>query len=150
MKNTWLATSLGCALIAMASHAGLIGFTYPRIIDTEPLLAPAVVVKVENTVVTLEDGTRIEIQGLTSEEIKEVLRESHQRLDIKTSANLEERLIYANRNGWVCGTPWATPLTLPLVPQTVYKNRREFVAFGIYVADQDEHKETEQAHTPDS
>ena len=38
--------------------------------------------------------------------------------------------ISARQDGWVCGTPWAQPIVIPIFPVVVYRNRRELVALG--------------------
>jgi hypothetical protein len=134
MKTEMLVITLGGAVVATAIHAGLIGFTYPRIVENEPLHTPVRVLKIENTVMTLEDGRKLEVQSLGSRELEAILKESHGTIDIETNPKISGVVIYANRDGWVCGTPWARPLTLRLIPETVYKNRREFVDFGAYLA----------------
>jgi len=38
--------------------------------------------------------------------------------------------VYGRQNGWICGTPWVQPIRIPIIRDTVYKNRRELIAIG--------------------
>jgi len=133
MKST-VYILLGIALLAVVIWLGermrIIGFHYPQVIETQPLNNPVTVVSLKGNVVTLQDGRTIALHDFESDDFAAVLKESNNRLDLETQSGGTEIDIYANRDGWICGTPWVCMIEIPIIPDPVYRNRRQFVGFG--------------------
>jgi len=108
--------------------AKLIGFTYPNVIENQPFVNSLKITKIEGDVTTLSNGCRIKtIQRYDNN------KKSH--VQVGDSVYLdhigdEEYMVKALVDGWVCGTPWARCVTVPLIKQDVYKNRIEVVLLG--------------------
>ncbi len=122
---------VGALLVVSASMIGLIGFHYPDVVQDEPLRNPQKVVRVEGTNIHLESGAIVALDGLDTLEISNKLKQSAFEIDIE-GTNKEPVAIWARQDGWVCGTPWAQPIRIPLIRDTTYKNRRELIAVGSY------------------
>ncbi len=123
-------------LVVTASVIGLIGFHYPDVVQDEPLRNPQKVVRVEGTNIYLESGAIVALDGINTLEISNKLRQSAFEIDVE-GTNKEPVAIWARQDGWVCGTPWAQPIRIPLIRDTTYKNRRELIAVGSYVDSND-------------
>ena len=117
------------SMVALSAGFGIIGFHYPRVIQNEPLLHPRKVVRLEGTNIVLQDGLVIGIESMDSNEISNKLQQSNFYVDVD-DGNDAYTVIYARQDSWVCGTPWAKPIVIPLIPDDVYKNRRQLVALG--------------------
>ena len=120
-----------CAFVC-ASMIGVVGFHYPRVIPNEPLRQPQKVISVQGTNLFLESGTIIAIDTLEASDISNKLHQSGFEIDVEDSSG-GPVAIYARQDGWVCGTPWAQPIRIPLIPDTTYRNRRELIALGSYL-----------------
>lgn len=122
------------ALFIMASvGTGLVGFHYPKVVLDEPLCNPKAVVRIDGTNIFLHDGTGIAIDSLGALEISNKLSQSAFEVDVE-GAKGETAAIWARQNGWICGTPWAQPIRIPLIGDTVYKNRRQLIAVGSFLS----------------
>lgn len=133
MKATIIALIVA-TVVAIAWTMGLVGFHYPQVIQDEPLRHPLNVVRVENNRLWLEDGRGLVLDDLDAGQISNKLSQSDFKVDIEPGAN-GILGIYARQNGWICGTPWAQPICIPIIPDTVYKNRRELIAISDTVED---------------
>ncbi len=119
-------------LLAVGSRFGLVGFHYPYVILNEPLRSPQKVLRVEGGNIILENGQVIALDERYASDINSKLIQSGFEIDIHGSKG-EPVAIFARQNGWVCGTPWAQMIRIPLIRDTTYKNRRQLVAVGTYV-----------------
>ena len=119
-------------VIVIAFILGLVGFTYPRVVRDEPLHHPLRVVKIEGTNIVLESGRLIALEGMTAADITNKLQQSDFHVDVEPGHG-GSVAIWARQTGWICGTPWAQPIRIPLVPVTVHKNRRKLIAVGSYI-----------------
>lgn len=125
-------TIVAVSILILASWAtGLVGFHYPKVIQDEPLHQPLRVVRVEGTNLFLQNGDIIALYGLDASQINNMLSQTAFEIDVKNQNG--DLVIFARQNGWVCGTPWAQPLRVPLFEDTVYKNRRQLIAMGTYI-----------------
>jgi hypothetical protein len=113
--------------------SGLIGFHYPRVIENEPLKDPHKVVRFEGTNLFLEDGAMIALGPFGSERLGDQLKKANFEIDIERDAD-GSCSVLSRQPGWICGTPWTQPIRIPLIADTVYRNRRELIAIGSYVA----------------
>jgi hypothetical protein len=103
----------------------------------EPLNNPQKVVYIEGTNVTLESGKSVGINFFRDSDLSNVLAQSGFEIDLEPDGKMVA--VYARQDGWVCGTPWAQPIRIPLIEDTVYKNRRELVAVGVYLKPNGQH-----------
>jgi hypothetical protein len=119
-------------LIACASVTGIVGFHYPHVIQDEPLHHPQKVTRVDGKNIILESGIVIALDGTQASDISNKLWQSAFKIDIEGSKT-GPVAIWARQDGWICGTPWAQAIRIPLIGDTTYKNRRELIAVGDYV-----------------
>ena len=126
----WLAVSSGGVRL-LAYLFGIVGFHYPRIVDDEPLQNPTEVIGVVDGQLFLSDLRAIKLHTTSPEPLAEVLTESDYKIDIVGTEPYVT--IYSRKNGGICGTPWTQPIQIPLIPETVYRNRREMIGYGEFV-----------------
>jgi hypothetical protein len=132
MKITTAILVVAVLLIFCASMIGMVGFHYPHVIQDEPLQNPQKVLRVEGPNIFLESGAIIALDHVDASSISNKLDQSAFRVDIE-GAKGGPLAIWARQDGWICGTPWAQPIRIPLIRDTIYKNRRELIAVGSYV-----------------
>ena len=125
-----IATTL--LVLTVASLSGVIGLRYPRVIENEPLDNPIKVLRVDGSRLHLSDSRIIETKGPTVESLAKAISESDFYVDVEGSGSLIT--VHARQDGWICGTPWAQPIRVPIFPDTVYRNRRELIAVGEFVS----------------
>ena len=125
-----LYTIIGCVLIfILGILSGLIGIHYPHVVENQPLESPIKVVRIDGQNLTLSDGRVIIIDEETGRNWRAVLSESDNMIDVEEHDDgLVE--VYGRQNGWICGNPWVQPIRIPIIRDTVYKNRRELIAIG--------------------
>ena len=125
-----LYTIIGCILIfILGISSGLIGIHYPHVVENQPLESPIKVVRIDGQNLTLSDGRVIIINDETGRNWRAVLSESENMIDVEEHDNGFVE-VYGRQNGWICGTPWVQPIRIPIIRDTVYKNRRELIAIG--------------------
>jgi hypothetical protein len=132
MKITATILIVAVLLILCASMIGMVGFHYPHVIQDEPLQHPQNVLRVEGTNIVLESGAMIALDQVDASGISNKLKQSAFQVDIE-GAKGGPVGIWARQDGWICGTPWAQPIRIPLIRDTTYKNRRELIAVGSYL-----------------
>ena len=49
--------------------------------------------------------------------------------DIRETGNGDVQ-VFGRTDGWICGTPWAQPIRIPVFRDTVYRNRKVLLAVG--------------------
>ncbi len=127
MKLAFTIVLAVAVLIGLGSMFGLVGVRYPRVITDEPLKHPQKVVRIEGTKLSLADGAVVTLEGVEEGNLSNILWQSEFTVDIDESTGGDVG-VWARQNGWVCGTPWAQPIRIPLIRDTVYKNRRQMIA----------------------
>ncbi|TWU04650.1 hypothetical protein [Stieleria varia] len=126
----WIVVAAGGALL-LAWMSGVVGFHYTRVVDDEPLQNPVEVIGVVENQLYLSDLRVIKLQTGSHEQLLEAITQSAYQVDIQGTEPYVT--LYARTNRWVCGTPWAQPIRIPLIPETVYRNRREMIGYGEFV-----------------
>jgi hypothetical protein len=129
MKAT-VATLIVVTILVGAWITGFIGIHYPHVIQDQPLRHPLAVVRVETNRLWLEDGRVLALDDADGSQISNKLSQSDFKVDIEPGAD-GILGIYARQKNWICGTPWAQPIRIPIFRDTVYKNRRELIAIGM-------------------
>jgi hypothetical protein len=137
-KLRWFQFSLRSLFLAMLLVAlffgtdgcGLVGLHYPRPLENDPLLSPVRVLSVQNNTLYLEDGRVLRVDQMLQEgSLDELIKASDNRVDVVPDGS-QTLVVFAKKRGWICGTPWARPLNLQLIPDDVPINHREPVGYG--------------------
>jgi len=126
MKKKYIIAAV-ITLLLVLLITPLIGIHYPHIIEDQPLKSPVLVVKIHNKLLTLEDGRTLEVISPLNEPLEKILKQSDNYIDLEAIGKTGLS-IYARQDGWICGTPWSAPIRIPIIKDTVYKNRRELIA----------------------
>ncbi len=116
---------------------GIIQFHYPRAVENDPLRSPIKVLSVSGNTLVLDDGRTFRVE-VYDKPLDEIVRESHFRVDMESESDGSGTTIYAARRGWICGTPWAAMIQIPLFPDKVSINRREMIGTVHVVSQSDE------------
>ena len=106
-----------------------VGLHYPKIVENEPLHEPVKVLNIQGSTIALENGRTLVLDGIDANNISNQLMQSDYYIDLKDEGD-GVYFVYARQDGWVCGTPWAQPIRIPLFEDTVYRNKRRLIAFG--------------------
>jgi hypothetical protein len=121
-----------CGLLALAAvRMRIIGLHYPNVVQNEPLQNPQKVLRIDGTNIFLQNGAILAIDSEDPLELSNKLVQSNFEIDIEGPKE-ELVAIFARQNGWICGTPWAQPICIPLIKDKVYKNRRARIAIARY------------------
>jgi hypothetical protein len=131
LRTLFIWQAIFVILLILASALNIVQFHYPRIIESDPLLAPIRVVSATGNTLTLADGRRLAVQ--TDEPLDEALKVSDFRIDIEPTVGREFAL-HVKRRGWICGTPYMSLITIPLIPDDVSINHRGFLGTARLVA----------------
>lgn len=91
--------------------------------------------RVESNRVFLADNRIIEVDLYPKQEITNQFAQSDFMIDVENGRDGIVG-IYARQNGWICGTPWAQPVRIPIFRDTVYRNRRELITIGKIIGEQ--------------
>ena len=132
------AIGLSIVFFGFATSNRVVQFHYPRAIQNDPLLAPVAVRSVVGNTLHLADGRAIEID--TTEPLDQLISRSDCRVDLEFEGT--EVLVYINHRGWLCGTPWAALIEIPLIRDDVPINRRAPIGVGHLVAAQSPQQST--------
>ena len=112
----------------LASFMGVVGFHYPHVIQDQPLNSPIKVIRIDGNRLILQDKRVIEVEDYSNQDLTNQLAQSDFMIEIENgAANFVG--VYARQNGWICGTPWAQPIRIPMFRDTVYRNRRELISW---------------------
>ena len=142
MKIIAYAAGLLLLLLVIATALGMVGFRYPYVVQDQPLNNPVKVLCVESNRLHLADSRVVEVDPHSKQDITNQLAQSDFMIDVEDGAD-DEVVIYARQNGWICGTPWAQPIRIPIFRDTVYRNRRELITVGkIIIGEQPTMKST--------
>ena len=131
MKNSAAILLLICVVLGLGAFMGLIGFHYPRVIENQPLSNPIAISNVEGLAVSLTDGRILELESYDYNGSENHLLAKGTMIEIEEISD-GEVVIWGNKPGWICGTPWAQPIRIPLLADDVYRNRREMLSFATY------------------
>jgi hypothetical protein len=116
------------ALLAIVAFVldgmGVLGFTFPRAIENDPLRKPLLVTSVTSNSFTLADG-RSFLVIYDQHNFFKAITNVGVRVDLDEMGE-EEFTVYTAERGWICGTPWARMITIPLIPQSVPINHRRY------------------------
>ena len=123
-------------LLLGGSLTGVVGFHYPSITQNEPLKNPQKVLSIHGAEIVLQNGRVVRIDDADISQISNKLSQAAFEIDLEGGDHGGAVGIYGRQNGWVCGTPWAKPIRIPLIRDRVYKNRRQLIALGWYVQSQ--------------
>jgi hypothetical protein len=118
-------------LLFLGVLAGIIGFSYPRLIDNQALENPIEVTSLDGTIMTLEDGRRIDFEYFLGDDLKAALEDSNYQVDIEHDG--DQLVIFLSMPTFVCGTPWAQPIRIPLMPCDIPRNRRQMAGCGVEI-----------------
>jgi hypothetical protein len=132
MKRGALLLCGSVLLLAAAWAVGLVGFRYPHIVQRDPLRHPYKVAGLQGTNMVLADGRIIAFQASYPSGFSNALSQSEFEVDLD-SRGTSGVAIYARHMTMICGTPWAQPILIPVIRDTVYKQHRELIALGTYV-----------------
>ena len=122
-------------LLVIAAALGMVGFHYPHVVQDQPLNDPVAVLHVESNRLILADGRVIEADLDSEQDITNQLAQSDFMIDVERGQDGFVG-IYARQDGWICGTPWAQPILIPVFRDTVYRNRRELITIGTVIGEQ--------------
>lgn len=140
MKKAAITLGMIAGLLLIGYSIGFVGVRYPRIIENQPLLNPQQVAKISGSRIELQDGRIFEVlEDFAGEKwpISDV--GIHRQIDIEPDFGDDGFILYGNRDGWVCGTPWAKPIVIPIFGDDVYRNRREMIALAREIRPKTEH-----------
>ena len=114
--------------------SGWIGIRYPEVVENEPLNAPVGIESISAGSLKLLDGRAYTLDPHWPDEgwFKQCVPGTLVEIE---EVGGGEVTVWANRPGWICGTPWAEPIRIPLIRDVVYRNRREILTFAIPAAD---------------
>ncbi len=138
MRKAKIGIIIFVVLITFGFLIGIVGFHYPQVIENEPFNSPIKVIDMKVNKLFLADGKIIQIDNKFKRDWEKVLSESEFMVDLKFKKDLF--FIYARQKSWICGTPWAQPIRIPLFKDIVYENRIELIAVGKQVTDESQQK----------
>jgi hypothetical protein len=115
--------------IFLLERLRVIGFRYPRVVENDPLLAPINVTSIEGDQWTLEDGRVLHMTIIDDREQPQ-FRAGQPQLRVDLQQEGSDTIVFVKRRSWVCGTPWACEIKIPLFPDDVSINRREPIGFA--------------------
>ncbi len=131
MRNAAITLGFFAGLLFIGWLCGSVGIHYPRVIENQPLLDPQPVGKIEGQRVELQDGRVFEIlNDFAGDDWPVSDAAIHRQIDIERDPGEDGFVLYVNRDGFVCGTPWARPFVIPIIGDPVYRNRREPIALA--------------------
>ena len=115
-------------LVLLCWQFRIVQIHYPKVIENNPLRSPRKVESISGRNFVLEDGRTFESQ-MSPDDLKEFIRESGFQLDIEHEAG-DSYAVYYKHRGWLCGTPWAGLIAIPLIPDNVPINSRKLMTFA--------------------
>lgn len=136
MKSVAVFVGIVTGLCVAAWMMGIVGVHYPVVVQDEPLHHPVKVVSVVESRLVLANGQVIAVEGTDKARLDKQLSQSGYEVDVEEESGTGSTgitRIYARQDGWICGTPWAQPIKIRLIPQMVYRNRRQQIGFGEVV-----------------
>jgi hypothetical protein len=121
-----LLAALLAATFLGAYGCGLVGLHYMRAVDNDPLVAPVRVLSVQKSTLRLEDGRALQVDHLLRHDVplRELIEASGNWVDVEPDGP-QTLIVFVKTRRGICGTPWAQPVSIPLIPDNVPVNRRE-------------------------
>ena len=121
-------------LFLVTNGFGIVGLHYPRPINNNPLQAPIHVIAINGNKLDLADGRVVELENpqLPTSEIQQLLQNSQMLVDVEATAPTfpHEVMISVKQRHFICGTPWARIISVPLFPDDVDANKKGLLGFG--------------------
>jgi hypothetical protein len=112
------------SLFLATEFFGITTFRYPRAFENDPLIAPIGVAMLDGDEIRLTDGRVLRfIDAPDLALIEQKLNAGDHRVDIE-EYEAGRFIVYVKERGWICGTPWARLISIPLIPQDVPINHR--------------------------
>lgn len=102
-------------------------FHYLEVVENDPLVAPVRVVSVREDLVELEDGRVFQLQGVHW--LGELAAGSELQIDLEP-ADAARATVFVKRRQTICGTPWARPISIPIIADKVPAYTREFAGYA--------------------
>jgi len=124
-------------LAVIGIRSDFIGISYPVFVDNTDLMSPVLVTEMNHDQIKLSDGRTVEFEKFSNDDWRNKIRLSKNRVDIEGPGNNSEVWIYGDVLRRICGTPWAQPIRIPLVPNRIGKNQRILIAVGTLINRQD-------------
>ena len=124
------ALSVAVALI-LGIVTGLIGISYPVRVDVTSLSSPIKVKRFTENQIELVDGRVITLSDASADhEWQDRIVYSKNLVDLEGDSDGPDVWIYGDRKFKLCGTPWAQPLRIPIIPIRIHMNSRDLIAVG--------------------
>lgn len=98
---------------------GMVSFSYPDVIENQPYKNPIKVVSFSDNTITLENGKEYFI-GNHAEIAFDMIKNAGNVIETPEGVDFG---VKCRVEGWICGTPWAQPIVIPIFSEKVYKNR---------------------------
>lgn len=117
------------AVFIASNGFGIVGLRYPRAIENDPLLSPLRVASIQGNSLVLEDGRVLEVVDVRHP-LDEMIANSDYQIDLESHSEVDLVFICVKSRSWICGTPWACVINIPLIPDDVPINRREMAGYG--------------------
>ena len=118
---------------AMLDSCGILGFTYPRTIDNNPLTDPVDIVVITNQVLTLANGQSFAV----SDDFRWEDKLYDRQIELQSLPDGRTRL-FVKRRHLFCDTPWARLVTIRLVPVDIKKWTRSEIGTGTEIRKSDQ------------
>jgi hypothetical protein len=122
LRTLFLIQALVLIVPILLSALGIVGFHYPRAIDNDPLVSPVGVRVVDAKRLVLDDGREFQfVDGLDESIFGDDSFGNRADLELQPDGLY---VVYVERRGWICGTPWARMFNFDLIPDDVPINHR--------------------------
>lgn len=122
---------LVAATISLGIATGLVGISYPVRVDNTSLTTPIKVERITDNKIELTDGRVITLSGVYDDhEWQSQIAYSKNLVDIEGDPEGPDVWIYGDRKFMLCGTPWAQPIRIPIIPNRIPMNHRQLIAVG--------------------
>ena len=120
-------------VVIVGIASGIVGISYPAFVDNTDLRSPVLVTQLNRNQMVLSDMRTVQLPGYSDAELTKLLKQietSKYKVDIDGTGNHSEVWIYGDVQMKICGTPWAQPIMIPLIPNRIRKNQRILIAVG--------------------
>ncbi len=109
------------SIFTLGSFIGIVGFKYPVVEENEPIKNPFIIKSWDGNLFVLNDGRTFSFVDHAPISKKAIMAPgSAVQIDESAGGICQ---ISALHKGWVCGTPWAQLIRIPLIKQVVYRNK---------------------------
>jgi hypothetical protein len=121
-----------CFAVYLAHSTRIIGFHYPEVINDQPFVDGVKITGVDGLRITLENNTVIQLENGALPKYEKIQMSVGDMVKLDTDDN-QSYLVYARKNGWICGTPWNAQFTIPIIKDRVYRNRIQYIGSAVKV-----------------